>query len=147
MGIAIQVDNSEICVLGDMLERLPSTAQSTIAKMKPKEHWRREEKHEAYQDIRCYLMENCQWCHPPEAKLICLVHGYECPCFPLSKRALPSSDDEPSTSDLQPRRHLQVDAAGITCKSCSCAGLQTRESHESELPHAIWLSERVALAE
>ena len=76
VGIAIQVDNSETCVLGDTLERLPSTAQSTIAKMKPKEHWRREEKHEGYQDSRSYLMENRQWCYPPKAKSICLVHGY-----------------------------------------------------------------------
>ena len=43
--------------------------------------------------------------------------------------------------------NLKVNSAGVVCRGWSGLGSHMRFSHESEIPHAIYLSERSAMAE
>ena len=58
--------------------------------------------------------------------------------------------DSQDTLELSPRfRHkpVKIHVAGTVCKGWSAAGSKEQFSHESERPHAVWVTERKAWAE
>ena len=57
------------------------------------------------------------------------------------------SDECDNACDLEGERPLSVCFAGVTCDGWSSMGLQKRYSHDSELPHSVWVAERIARAQ
>ena len=57
------------------------------------------------------------------------------------------SDECDNACDLEGERPLSVCFAGVACDGWSSMGLQKRYSHDSELPHSVWVAERIARAQ
>ena len=67
-----------------------------------------------------------------------------CKAFPVVLRIAESDDSE---AEEPAHRPLQVEVAGVTCLGWTAAGAHLRDTHQSELAHAVWMEERVARAE
>ena len=67
-----------------------------------------------------------------------------CKAFPVVLRIAESHDSE---AEEPAHRPLQFEVAGVTCLGWTAAGAQLRDTHQSELAHAVWMEERVARAE
>ena len=144
-AISNSLDEGGTCVFEDLMDRLPLAAQVFIKKLTPHEKMTPDEKVNAYNDIRSWLHENRQWCYPPDATSYCIVHKKCCKAFPDVHLPIANPDD--TTDEEFQHRPLQVEVAGVTCLGWTSAGTQARETHESELAHAVWMEERTARAE
>ena len=70
-----------------------------------------------------------------------------CKAFPVVLPLAESNDSDASDAEDCGHWPLQLECAGVTCLGWTAAGAQQRDTHESELPHAVWFEERVARAE
>lgn len=150
------------CLFGDLLERLPPAARQHLEAALPEQGATKQEKSQAYQDIRSWLLSNRAWAFPDDAQSFCYVHGCECPVRPPAqgqkrKRAL--DVDGPSGAHCDEASHgvahelalgagpMRCNIAGVTCVAWSTNGLRGHHAHESEVPHSIWLAERLRMQE
>ena len=160
VAVACAADAGQSCVFGDMFERMPEAGVAFVEQMQPLEWWSKEDKREAYADLRGWFMENRTWLYGGDPQAWCYVHEKQCPCFPRSaldactqassSSGLPSEGVEMEVKVAEPepfRQPLRIELAGVTCKGWSSAGVQGREADPSELPHGFWLAERVYRAE
>ena len=127
----IATANDGSCVMGDILERLPKSARKYIAAAAPAKNDPREKKIKANQHILEWLQQNRGYCFLADARSPCCVHGAQCMVF------------QDRTSPTEGRRHpIRMSVAGVTCVGWSAEGQREEFAHESEIPHAVWMTER-----
>ena len=164
--ISLTVDDSKSCVFGDLNDRLGADSVALLDTMEPCSKATRKVKVEK-------RLEQCEWIRAHKSTLFtaastsaCLVHGKECPTFPLAVESSPEigidadastcsgADGDPEAArrlfqrgappDDPPRKRrvLRFNIAGTCCQGWSMEGQLARFSHPSERPHAIWQAER-----
>jgi hypothetical protein len=160
-----EIDGSKVCHFKDILSRIGPMEQVWIAAALPSEHATLEVQKEAYAAIGLWLKENRKWVFPENATDHCEVHNKRCclnPCAVQqfgrgSKRKLAECDagmdgdacdaidtDEAAEVNARP---LVIEVAGVTCAGWSSEGSSEGLPRESEVPHAVWRTERQHLAE
>ena len=97
-----------------------------------------EEAKAAYVNIAKTLMDNRKWLFGPTAVSSCMVHDRQCLIVPRQMRLA-------SGSCLA--APLSLNVAGTICVGWSSAGSRLGFAHPSELPHAVWLAQRLAREE
>ena len=144
-GVSEQVDGGKGCIFGDILQRLPPTAQRMIESMIPDDACTTEQKKIAFEEIRVWLFENRKWVFTPGHTSQCMMHEQLCFCHGGFRS---SGDDGSSSSGSSAKqRPWCFSTAGVTCVAWSTTGTQTGAAHGSDLYHHIWQTERISLAE
>ena len=119
-----------------MMERLPKQVHRYIAAATPAKNEPREKRERANWHIVEWLQQNRNVCFPRKARSPCSIHGGRCLVF----------HDHISPTE-GPRHPIRLSVAGVTCVGWSCEGAMEGFAHESEIPHAVWMTERRAAEE
>ena len=137
MYLAKNVDGGASCVFSDLEDRLTSETREYLDSMMPKDGQSSEAKKLAYDAMSEYLNRQCFRLFNPLSTSYCLVHGREC-------RTSPEENNRDEEGFPVP---LLLHFAGTTCTAWSNAGKRERFTHQSERTHAVWLAERLSLAQ
>ena len=127
------------CHSGNMIGRLPLHARKLICEALPHQDATLEERVTQHRWIQDWLIANRQWVFTKDAQCWCQVHRKMCyahPAMYLQSVLGPNAD-----------RPLLCNVAGVTCKAWSAEGSREGDGHESCVYNAIWLAERMRLAE
>lgn len=156
---------SESCVFSDLLDKLPAVGRAYLIEAKPDKNASPSDKELAYKGIEKWLYSNRSWLYTLDAKSTCFVHGEEtCYAHPLGKSKVSETPiwapfgSEPkqlnrteqaikyvdSRTGLRP---LMMNTGTVSCVGWSSVGNKEKFGDESELPHAVWLIERIVRAE
>ncbi|CAE7249881.1 unnamed protein product [Symbiodinium sp. CCMP2592] len=127
-SIEAVLQDHERCHFEDILHRLPQSGQDWIAAASPQKGANKKERSDAYAAIADWLMQNRSWLFSENATAFCCVHQRHCPVHQCL------------LGDKEQR--LRINVAGVTCHAWSSEGLLEGTSHESEIPLAVWLTER-----
>lgn len=145
------VDNNRSCHFRDLADRLPELAQEFLVAAAPDPKAPLAQRKAANQHISQWLRSNRAWLFPEDAVCACAIHKQDCPVLPplLSASQWPQAAANSFMADLQARPMdelkgmIRINTAGVTCVGWSQEGLSAGMGHESEVPHAIWLCERI----
>ena len=141
MGLASHDDTC--CVFGDIADRLPQFARDWIeaAMPLPVPSMSSAEIKDAYADIKNWILLHKENLFSDSAGSWCYKHKQVCPAHPL----LSIGDDAKClASSLQGvNRPLMVNVAGVSCTPWSSEGAQEQTASACEVPHSIWLAERI----
>lgn len=145
--LARREDLSASCVFGDLESRLSLEARAKLDELNPEKNASPEAKAQSYQSMWKYLRDNRSALYNAWTTSHCLVHKRECRIMGDSS----TPEDSQDTIALSPSaglpKPLQMHVAGTVCKGWSLAGGRAMFSHESERTHAVWLAERLSMAE
>ena len=152
------------CHFGDILERLPQAAQEWIAAATPDDKATKTEKIDAYKCIHDWIRNNLNVLFSPDMTCPCHVHKVDgqkakCRVYPSGQQdksviAMGSQHRTKAAATLASSRGMlknsggpgpggmKMNVAGVTCHGWTTEGHQDRFGHPSEIPHAVWLSER-----
>lgn len=152
MAMSSKFDDSKSCVFSDLLDRLTPVALDFVKAAIPNEKLSKEDRAQAYSDMLEWLSSNRSWAYAGTSH--CLVHKRPCPVHPDGVAlGLATAEDEPAAKRMKSdtcnscSRPLYVNTSGMTCKGWSAVGEQLRFADKSELPFAVWLTERETWAQ
>ena len=142
--IAEELDNSESCVLKDVMASLTRDAQDHIENMVPHRQktfaaMSKEEKNEvseSYKNVQQWLVDHrgTAFGFGDCIRSPCLIHDEDC----LVQVAVKEEDDSSC---------LRLSWDGTTCIGWFSVGEGARYSHQSEMVHATWMAQRIRLSE
>ena len=137
------------CVMGDILDRLPSCAKAWVKAAAPQSCASPEVARAAYDDIHAYLDRSRSWIFDSTTRSPCDVHGQACLVQPLPResQAFRNGSLDQALKRRRVMRPHVVNNSGTTCTGRSPVEKTKRYSDPSELPHAVYLVERKASAE
>lgn len=137
------------CVLGDILARLPPHALSWVKAALPGDKASPEVARRAYEDIHAYLDENRSWIFFGMARSPCDVQGQCCLVQPLMREFNALRDDGLERDNKRRRidRPTVVNNSGTTCTEWTPAERGKKYADPSEVPRAVYITERKASAE
>lgn len=133
----IQRRGGQSCLFGDISDRLPWQFRKGLLAKEQKEDASMNEAKAAYANIAETLMDNRKWLFGPQAESGCLVHERQ---FLVPRQMRLASGSCLAAP-------LSLNVAGTICVGWSAAGGRAGFSHPSELPHAVWLAQRIAREE
>ena len=141
------------CVFNNIFHRLPPHAQEEIAQALPDKQTSRMDAASRLTELATWLLSNRSnifnishsHCH-------CEHHDRLCPVYPAPLARKDTRQDWTSLrvgprDDSDERRPARASVAGIVCVADSSAGARRRAAHPSEATSAVWIAERVFLAE
>ena len=138
-NISRDLESSEMCVLQDIMDRLPTAARGYVraaaeGAASSETATSKASKCEANRSIWEWVMENSEWIFDINAKSRCLVHEHDC------------SAHKPCT--LSPaERPLKANIGGPTCLPHTSQGKAEGEASTHDVPHTVWIAERAYLAD
>lgn len=133
------VDGNDSCIFTDIENCVTEATQEAMDKMIPHQGEKElskdqiEEIKAAYQVLLDWLITNRHTAFKEHCASHCIVHDRECPGY---ARMMGQHVD-----------CLRINTAGTTCVGWSSVGKSERFAHTSERVHAVWLVQRIILAE
>ena len=134
-----------MCVFSNLLYHMEPVAyaylQRRIAEIP--EHAHPDDRADKFEEIEKWIRINRDWIYDKDRKVPCSSHHKECPVSPLMDPTVDYNND----NDEFHVRPTVVVTGGVTCNAWSRQNQKrSRYSHDSELPHASFMHERVVRA-
>ncbi|CAE7439049.1 unnamed protein product [Symbiodinium sp. CCMP2592] len=134
------LDNNASCVFADIRDQIPEEGRGFCSELEPNpgDTWlSREEVEKHYSDIKAFLLKNSERLvnedRDPDHRAYCLVHDRDCVV------------NKPRSALRNPES-LVIANAGNCCQGWSSEGKRARGAHLSQVPLAMWVCQRKALA-
>ncbi|CAE7251503.1 unnamed protein product [Symbiodinium sp. CCMP2456] len=130
------LDNNESCVFADIRDQIPEEGRTFCEELEPSptDTWlSREDVEKHYGDIKAFLLKSSDWLVNEDHRAYCLVHDKHCVV------------NKPRCTLRNPES-LVIANAGNCCQGWSSEGKRARGAHLSQVPLAMWVCQRKALA-